>query len=249
MTGFTVRIFFKNIYLGHIFVFKTVLHIGLKPKNTQVACRDTPDTNEARSLKGRQSSVDVPANRRVDFCSLPTAVRIPRCARRARRRTLDIRATGSGVKLKGPKAFYEKARTQEGKLSGAATSPHPPVASLPLARACAALPWSWSLIGAALVAWSASKGAAHRRARRSRAWRSVIGPLKPWPQSLRCGKVSPSDARLRNRSSTTTLQVRDEVREPPQQPPTPHPPHPKHHRIITSTKLSGEGCPACCAKR
>jgi hypothetical protein len=32
---------------------RKVLHARLKPKNTRVACRDTPDMNEARGLKKR----------------------------------------------------------------------------------------------------------------------------------------------------------------------------------------------------
>jgi hypothetical protein len=49
------KIYKRNLYHGHIFDFerKTVLHVRLKPKNTRVACRDTPDTNEARGLKKR----------------------------------------------------------------------------------------------------------------------------------------------------------------------------------------------------
>jgi hypothetical protein len=40
---------------------KIVKHVGLKPKNNRVAFHDTPDTNEARDLKKRLSSVDFPA--------------------------------------------------------------------------------------------------------------------------------------------------------------------------------------------
>jgi hypothetical protein len=38
------------------------MHIRLNPKNTRVAYHDTPDTNEARGLKKRRSSVDFPVN-------------------------------------------------------------------------------------------------------------------------------------------------------------------------------------------
>jgi hypothetical protein len=42
----------KYIYLGQIDEFKRKkIHISSKPKNTRVACHDTPDTNEARGLK------------------------------------------------------------------------------------------------------------------------------------------------------------------------------------------------------
>jgi hypothetical protein len=38
------------------------MHIGLNPENTRVAYHDTPDTNDARGLKKRQSSVNFPEN-------------------------------------------------------------------------------------------------------------------------------------------------------------------------------------------
>jgi hypothetical protein len=38
------------------------MHIRLNPKNTRVVYRGTLDTNEARGLQKRQSSVDFPEN-------------------------------------------------------------------------------------------------------------------------------------------------------------------------------------------
>jgi hypothetical protein len=42
----------KCLYLGHIGEFERFFfHVRLKPKNTRVACRDTPNTNEARDFR------------------------------------------------------------------------------------------------------------------------------------------------------------------------------------------------------
>jgi hypothetical protein len=43
----------KCLYLGQIAIFfqKKVVYVRLKPKNTQVACHGTSNTNEARGLK------------------------------------------------------------------------------------------------------------------------------------------------------------------------------------------------------
>ena len=54
ITGFTVwQNLQKCLYLGQIAEFerKKVLHVRLKPKNTRLACRDTPDMNEASQVK------------------------------------------------------------------------------------------------------------------------------------------------------------------------------------------------------
>jgi hypothetical protein len=48
---------------GQIADFKNYM-LGVNPKNTRVACHDTPDKNEARGLKKRQSTVDFPARSR-----------------------------------------------------------------------------------------------------------------------------------------------------------------------------------------
>jgi hypothetical protein len=67
----------KCLYLGKIVDFErtTILHVRLKPKNTRVARPDTPDTNEARGPKRRQSSYGFSATigEKILLCNPPTS--------------------------------------------------------------------------------------------------------------------------------------------------------------------------------
>jgi hypothetical protein len=46
--------FTKSLYHGHVAIKKKeIIYVWLKPKNTRVAYRDTPDTNEAQDSKKR----------------------------------------------------------------------------------------------------------------------------------------------------------------------------------------------------